>query len=365
MTPRIFISHSSSDKPFVREFISRLSPFEIDLWLDETEIKIGDSLIEKIGEGLINSQYLIVVLSKKSVNSGWVKEELNYFLANQIKNKKVKVLPILIENCNIPPFLGDKYYLDLRDWQNNFRLKAAVDKLILDLDLPKIIVHKKTGMEFVKIPSGPFLFGKEKKRVLLHEYWIGRFPLKIEEFMIFVRENTRLNFKSYSPENLGSSTIPDQKAYLEVPNGHPLVGASQWFVGREFAKWANLRFPTEQEWEKAARGLNGDNYPWGNTFSKDFCNTLESKIAKTTKTDKYVRGRSIFGCFDMIGNVEEFTDTRGMEVNQWIYYTTKGGSFRSNHMKCWEKRKLREDDSVDYAGFRFVIDSPDRVNFKM
>lgn len=107
----LFISHSSKDKFFVRNLAERLVAEGIKVWIDEAEIKIGDSLIQKISEGIKDSDYLVVVLSQSSINSNWVQKELQMAMTREIIGNRV-ILPILIEKCEIPIFLRDKLYAD-------------------------------------------------------------------------------------------------------------------------------------------------------------------------------------------------------------------------------------------------------------
>lgn len=75
--PTIFFSYSHADKKFVNKFIHDLEEREdISIWYDEAEINVGDSLIKKIYEGLYQSDYLGVILSRNSINSKWVQKEL-------------------------------------------------------------------------------------------------------------------------------------------------------------------------------------------------------------------------------------------------------------------------------------------------
>lgn len=112
---KIFLSHSSEDKPFVEKLAKDILGLKIDVWLDKWEIKVGDSLINKIEEGLESSDYLIIVLSKNSVKSAWVKKELNAILCDEIYSNTIKILPVLIDDCTIPIFLKEKRYADFRD----------------------------------------------------------------------------------------------------------------------------------------------------------------------------------------------------------------------------------------------------------
>ena len=73
----IFLSHNSQDKPFVRRLARDLDVHGVKCWIDEAEIKVGDSLIEKIRQGLDSMSYVAVVLSPDSVNSAWVQKEID------------------------------------------------------------------------------------------------------------------------------------------------------------------------------------------------------------------------------------------------------------------------------------------------
>lgn len=122
----IFLSHSSIDKPKVRKIANDLQRMGHYTWIDEAEIKIGDSLIDKIASGIAQTDYLGVVLSQNSVNSEWVKREVNIALTQEIKGKYYKVLPIYIEDCEIPLFLQDKKYADFR---TEASYKSAIEEL--------------------------------------------------------------------------------------------------------------------------------------------------------------------------------------------------------------------------------------------
>ncbi len=108
----IFLSHSSKDKYFVRELAERLREYGVKVWLDEAEIKIGESLTEKVGRAIDEMDYVGVVLSSNSINSEWVQKELQVAMQKEFSKKKVVILPMLLEHVEIPPFLRDKLYAD-------------------------------------------------------------------------------------------------------------------------------------------------------------------------------------------------------------------------------------------------------------
>lgn len=113
--PSIFLSHNHRDKPFARTLAQDLRAMGVRVWLDEAEIKVGESLIAKVSAAIDEMRYLGVVLSPNSVNSRWVKEELNQALTRQLSERDTSVLPIMLADCQIPGFLRDRLYADFRD----------------------------------------------------------------------------------------------------------------------------------------------------------------------------------------------------------------------------------------------------------
>ena len=110
--PSVFLCHSSADKPFVRSLARRLSDVSISVWVDEAELKAGDSLIGCIGAALDAVDYVCVILSAASIGSSWVQRELATALTREFALRRVVVVPILLERVDLPPFLRDKVYAD-------------------------------------------------------------------------------------------------------------------------------------------------------------------------------------------------------------------------------------------------------------
>lgn len=126
----IFLSHNSNDKPFVRKLANDLRRQGFYVWVDEAEIKLGDSLIEKIREGIDKVEFVGVVLSSNSINSEWVKREVDIAMNQEIEGKKVKVLPIMLEIVDPPLFLKGKMYADFTTEQNYSNgLKLILERL--------------------------------------------------------------------------------------------------------------------------------------------------------------------------------------------------------------------------------------------
>jgi hypothetical protein len=115
MSASIFLSHTAADKLFVRKLGRDLSNHGIRCWLDEAEIKVGESLIEKIRQGIDEVDYLTVILSPRSVVSPWVQREVDVAMNQEIQGRKLKVLPVMYQPCELPGFLLGKFYADFTD----------------------------------------------------------------------------------------------------------------------------------------------------------------------------------------------------------------------------------------------------------
>lgn len=112
--PSLFLSHSSADKTFVEKLAKDLEGVGVNVWFDKWEIKVGDSLTGKIEESLQANDYLGLVLSPAAVASEWVKAELSAAWCRQMSSRKIVVLPILYQDCEIPFLLEDRKYADFR-----------------------------------------------------------------------------------------------------------------------------------------------------------------------------------------------------------------------------------------------------------
>lgn len=110
---KVFISHSSVDKEFVRTVKKDLNANGILTWFDEDQLELGDSLIEKLESGLSESSHFIIVLSQASTNSDWVRYELKKALENKALNLVNKIIPIKYNDCEVPNELSTLLYGDL------------------------------------------------------------------------------------------------------------------------------------------------------------------------------------------------------------------------------------------------------------
>jgi len=127
MIPSVFLSHNHADKPFVRRLAANLDNQGIPYWLDEAEIKVGESLIEKIRDGIDKVDFVAVVLSPNSVASPWVQREVDVAMNREIMGRRVKVLPLMYMACDLPGFLLGKRYADFTE---DTRYANALEDLV-------------------------------------------------------------------------------------------------------------------------------------------------------------------------------------------------------------------------------------------
>lgn len=112
---RVFISHSSSDKTFVRGLAVDLAAMGHQPWVDEWEILAGESIPDRIGGGIEDADFLLVVLSKAAVESKWVENEWQAKYWTEARENHIQVIPVLISDCTMPTLLRAKKYVDFRE----------------------------------------------------------------------------------------------------------------------------------------------------------------------------------------------------------------------------------------------------------
>jgi hypothetical protein len=110
----IFISYSHEDKGFVDRLAAQLVHNRVYVWLDRWELHVGDSITSRVEDAITNASALLVILSKSSVESAWCRREINSGLLRELEERRVVVLPVLVDDCTIPLFLRDKIYADFR-----------------------------------------------------------------------------------------------------------------------------------------------------------------------------------------------------------------------------------------------------------
>ncbi len=218
----------------------------------------------------------------------------------------------------------------------------------------------------VYVPPGPFVMGGERGLPLqiarLEEgFFINRYPVTNAQYRCFVEAGSYDERECWSDEGWKWKQREKwtEPRYWDDPEWNqpdqPVVGVS-WYEAEAYAHWAGGRLPTEQEWEKAARGIDGREYPWGDGFDRNRCNSEESRIGKTTSAGRYSPGGdSPYGVADMAGNVWEWCADR--HDKDKTYRVLHGGSFDDlcDYARCARYRSNLPDFRFRSYGFRVVV----------
>lgn len=153
---QIFISHSSQDKPFARRLRDEIQKRGLRVWLDEAEVRVGQSIPEEIGRAVESSEVFCILISQRSSRSPWVTRELNAFLPRMISKGGV-ILPCKLDDAPTHPLLADIKYADFSEsYQkgltallNGIHLKEEIDKRIALEDAKNMLLTVLTPGELV------------------------------------------------------------------------------------------------------------------------------------------------------------------------------------------------------------------------
>jgi formylglycine-generating enzyme required for sulfatase activity len=219
-------------------------------------------------------------------------------------------------------------------------------------------VWGRDGKVMVRVASGEFPFGSENETIFLGSFWIDKTPVTHVEYKRFLDANPDYPVPhSKEARNQPYNWDREKRIYPVGTANHPVVLVS-WLDAQAYAKWAGKRLPTEQEWEKAARGPTGRAFPWGG-WREGLANTNETKIGKTTPVGQYSpAGDSDYGCVDMSGNVWEWTAIDYHDTNAKVL---RGGSWCNNQLEsgCTIRSRKSLDSLSNYIGFRLVVSDND------
>ena len=223
------------------------------------------------------------------------------------------------------------------------------------IDLRMDVGNVPLGM--VLVAEGEFIFGfsggapdeDPEKKITLPAFYIDKYEVSNREFAEVFPIHT----------------------YDERMENYPAQGIT-WNQATLYAQTVGKRLPTEVEWEKAARGTDGRDYPWGNKFDPTLANIAKGndKETKSARRREY-NGQSVWGALDMSGNVYEWTsdwyqvyegNTRGIDADDYgqQYRVLRGGSYLTDQFEARAARRHYdkvENGKEDY-GFRCVMDLP-------
>jgi formylglycine-generating enzyme required for sulfatase activity len=238
-----------------------------------------------------------------------------------------------------------------------------------DEELPSTIFHDIDQSEMIYIRPGFSLVGSSdpdddnpETTMYFYGYYIDKYPVTNFRYNMFLQETGHrkpINW-SYSPKN------------ADCP-----VTCVSWEDANAYAMWCGKRLPTEAEWENAARGTDGRNYPWGYEWDNNNCNnwytddpyTIKKMLDTSsgrglTPVTMFLEGVSPYGVMDMVGNVAEwctewYEDVRKIDDHDDFKYLTfkiyRGGSWRDTDIRAFKttyRNKAIYNRVFDCIGFR-------------
>jgi len=323
------------------------------------QITMGNETIAKIlltiaknPENLISSSLVSTLLQREEGIS---------------KDITIKTIEGMLKMTN-SPFVEINRILDTFSFSfldPNFRRYILIRNVGLSV---KIEDPPQEHPEMVFVPAGNFLYGslendsnagpdeKPQRTIKLSSFYIDIFLVTNEQFCKFLNEKRPNEYDKWIKLSGGKCKIKKGGDKYTVEYGyerHPVIYVS-WYGAQEYAQWVGKRLPTEVEWEKAARGPNGRIFPWGDNFDKNLCNSKESGISEPSRVDRFQEGKSYYGCYDMAGNVQEWTDSWH---NNKTLRVLRGGSWNHNEFSCRCASRYGYDPSglSGLVGFRCVL----------
>jgi len=200
------------------------------------------------------------------------------------------------------------------------------------------VVSERDGMELVFVPGGEFLYGEDCRPTEEPAFFIDRHEVTNAQFAVFVRET------GYAARHWKMASGREEYPAVSVSYGDAAA----------YAAWAGRAIPTDGQWEKAARGTDGREYPWGNEWVDANAVTPEGGHDDAMPVGSAPGGASPYGALDMVGNVWEWTsspDDTGWLALRGGAWDARKGKRRSN---CTYRSKFPPVRSDRKLGFRCV-----------
>ncbi len=193
----------------------------------------------------------------------------------------------------------------------------------------------------IRIPAGTFLYGETRQEHELSAFRIDKFPVTNGQYDAFVRAT------GHRPPLYW----PSGQMQEELRN-HPVVGVD-YFDALAFAQWKGKDLPFEDEWERAARGIDGRTFPWGDENDLHAANTARTSLKMTVPVTLHTTNVSPDGVRDMVGNAWEITHSPA----QGGGVVVRGGSWYdfALYAKTFFRFATRPDARNGTIGFRCCV----------
>jgi hypothetical protein len=253
------------------------------------------------------------------------------------------------------------------------KARAAIGRALwqLGLDNRKGVGVDGDGVpdiDWVEIPGGPYKYQGKRKKV--ESFFMARYPVTNAQFDAFVRAED-----GYRQDRWWEGLAEPDRNYRtpEWTEGNHPRETVNWYEAMAFCGWVSsrlqyeVRLPTEYEWERAAAGTDGREYPWGNEYKEGFSNVYEpeQQLRRTSAVGMYPHGASAEGAMDLAGNVwewclNEYAEPERTQKEGTEPRVLRGGSWDGNQAGAGAGcRGYGHPFFRDYeTGFRVVCSSP-------
>ncbi|HLF86529.1 MAG TPA: formylglycine-generating enzyme family protein [Nitrospiria bacterium] len=223
--------------------------------------------------------------------------------------------------------------------------------------MPVSMEEKGHDDDMVLIPAGEFIMGSNGRSAAEGEGDLDERPTRkvyVDAFYIDRYEVTNSGYKRFVDTTGHRMPVKWKEGIYPPGKGDHPVAYVSWTDAYSYCRWVGKRLPSEEEWEKAARGTDGRHFPWGNEFDHMKANTPQywlniGKAGGTMPVGSFKEGRSPYGLYDMSGNVYEWTEN---------WYKPYPGN-RSPNVHYGEKNKVMRGGSwYDCLSYGCGLSSP-------
>lgn len=395
----IFISYAREDRGRVAILAQLFEEEGWSVWWDRDNMSAGQSLDEVIGSAIDDSSCVLVCWSLASIGSRWVKDEATEGLEQR------KLVPVLFDDVKPPLGFRNIHNINFHEWNNlatheayqrlktelsqkqpqrsadnlDQKSRAAINEPFnsqteeLDILLARFndsalepeqrleigdrlaeLGDPRTGVglneqglpdiDWVRIPGGEFLYGENKEPHRLETFHIARYPITNTQFQAFINDG------GYDDDDLWAG-LPEWKrkpgkSAWRQPN-RPCTFVN-WYEAIAYCRWLGERLgycvqlPTNYQWERAVRGVDGRKYPWGDETGNGLANVDEisdssgfNNLQQPSTVGLYYRGASPEGVLDLSGNIGEWGQYENkvpgnVKTLDKIRCVVRGGSWRGS-----------------------------------
>lgn len=372
----IFVSYSRTDEEHATRIVEALREAGHVCWVDTASVPGGGRWLREIARAIEECNAVVALVSDAFVESEWVEEELLYarqfkkevipllledrplpmqliarqpipvhgnhfaggcdrltaalqrFLPDPSEVRKPSEALSKVERQAAPPrgeetrptYPPDIALLQdaLDDEKTEPPRRAEIGDELANLKDPRRGVGLNSNglpdIVWQKVPEGPFLY-QDGKKLELPTFWMGAYTITNAQYQAFVDDG------GYRDERWWDGLAqrfedPEESRWPHL--NQPRTNVS-WYEAVAFCRWLSERsayevcLPTEEQWEKAARGEDGRVYPWGNEYRSGYANVDETEnkdgpwyLERPTAVGMYPQNTSPYGVVDMAGNVWEW-----------------------------------------------------------